>query len=169
MNAQPKFWWIALIALALWAFAALSYAAGLTEPGVFTLADTFAIPVIVLVVLTPFSVKRIVTHKWGMPGMATWVAVTLPSVVAATGWISGLGYRCVTLSLFLGLAAFVVINGFWVWERGRDRKQDERVSLEAHRAERRDTNASDPVGANQPDDPFPALKPARHRFHRPGG
>jgi hypothetical protein len=114
-----KFWWSLIIAFGMWAFVVICYEAGLTHPQAFTFVHTFIAPAVVLVAIVPLSVTRVVTHRWFVPGIATWTGFTIPAVYLTGRWITNYVHHCDKVAIFGGIGAFSVINACWVIPRWR--------------------------------------------------
>jgi len=129
MNDRPvKFRWVLLIGIGFWLFVVVSWAAGLTEPGVFTFGRTFVVPVLWLVVIWPVSVARLARWRWFHPAVAVWVALSVPLLNVANISLFGIGRHCLGVSVVAGIAGFIVINAIGLLDNRRRRAATSRSS-----------------------------------------
>ena len=111
------------LAFGFWLLAVVSFALGLTEPGVFTFFRTFVVPALVVVVMWPLCVARLTRQWWFPPAVGVWLAVSVPGMTVFNALFFGIGQRCIPLSLVAGFWGCVAICLIWLGAGCQSRDQ----------------------------------------------
>ena len=120
-----KWKWSLLVALGVWALSVVGYLvlSVVCRDGRFvcrqdvSFVQTLIFPAMALVGLAPFSLPKFIYSKWLIPGMAAWLAVTMPGVYLVGRLFTALGNHCDKTAILAGVAVFFVLNLFWVIAR----------------------------------------------------
>ncbi|MBI4136120.1 MAG: hypothetical protein HY481_01005 [Candidatus Vogelbacteria bacterium] len=118
-----RFRWILALAFSAWVLLAtlFLYASVATRRADINFAVTFIPAAILLVALAPLAMTKIVVHRWAVPIVATWASSAIVAVHFTGRWLTGFGNHCDRVVLVVSIAAFCLLNGFWLTIGSRSR------------------------------------------------
>lgn len=102
-----------VIVLATWGFMVICFKLGMVYWKDFTFVHTLLMPIVLLVVLTPLSVKSVVSSKLAKPGIAVWAGIMVPATYLVARQLTSFGNHCDLAFMAGGTIIFLALIASW--------------------------------------------------------